>query len=99
MCLPQPVYISYEEYREARGNLLEACLMVVKYKFPEAIDIVGIASEPLRPDTGSSEDLIYLDASDWTVEMDSEAAKLQKELDILNSPIISNINEKDYLKS
>ena len=48
LSLPQPDYATYEEYREVRGSLLEACLMVVKYKFPEALDIVGIASEPLR---------------------------------------------------
>jgi hypothetical protein len=37
LCLPQPDHATYEEYREVRGSLLEACLMVVKYKFPEAL--------------------------------------------------------------
>jgi len=96
LCLPQPNYATYEEYREVRGSLLEACLMVVKHKFPEALDIVGIASEPLRPGSGSSEDLLYLDAREWSVEMDAEAAKLQKELGILTSATFSYGNEKEY---
>jgi hypothetical protein len=96
LCLPRPNYASYEEYREVRGTLLETCLMVVKYKFPEAVDIVGIASEPLQPDFHSSEDLLYLDAREWSDELDAEAAKLQKELNILTSPTISYAKEKDY---
>jgi hypothetical protein len=99
LCLPQPNYATYEEYRGVRGSLLEACLMVVKYKFPEALDIVGIASEPLRPGSKSSEDLLYLDAREWSVEMDAEAAKLQKELRILTSATISYTHEKDYPES
>jgi len=97
LCLPQPSYAStYEEYREVRGSLLEACLMVVKHKFPEALDIIGIASEPARFGSGSSEDLLYLDAREWSTELDDEAAKLQKELNILTSPTISRAYEEDY---
>ena len=96
LCLPQPEFASYEEYREVRRSLLEACLMVVKYKFPEALDIVGIASEPVRPGSGSSEDLLYLDAREWSFEMNEEAAKLQKDLGILTSATISYAHERDY---
>jgi hypothetical protein len=96
LCLPQPDYATYEEYRKGRGNLLEACLMVVKYKFPEALDIVGIASEPLRSSSGSSEDLLYLDAREWSAELNNEAAKLQKELRILTSATIFHAHEEEY---
>jgi hypothetical protein len=96
LCLPRRDYDTYEEYREVRGGLLEACLMVVKYKFPEALDIVGIASEPLRFGSRSSEDLLYLDAREWSDELEAEAAKLQKELKILTSPTISYAHENDY---
>ena len=96
LCLPQPDYATYEEYREVRGILLEACLMVAKYKYPDAVDIVGIASEPLRIGSESSEDLLYLDAREWSTELDTEAARLQKELNILMSPTISYVKEKDY---
>jgi hypothetical protein len=99
LCFPPPNYGTYEEYREVRGSLLEACLMIVKHKFPEALDIVGIASEPLRPGSRSSEDLQYLDAREWSVEMDAEAAKLQKELKILTSATTTYAHEKDYPES
>ena len=70
--------------------------MVVKYKFPEALDIVGIASEPIQFGLGSSEDLLYLDARRWSVELDAESAKLQKELSILTSPTVSHVHEEEY---
>jgi hypothetical protein len=97
LCLPKPSYVaSYDEYWEVRGYLLEASLMVVKYKFPEALDIVGIASETVRFGSGSSEDLLYLDAREWSAELNAEAAKLQKDLNILTSPTISQAYEEDY---
>ena len=96
LSLPQPDYATSEEYREVRGSLLEACLMVVKYKFPEAQDIVGIASEPLRLNSQPSEDFLYLDAREWSEKINAEAATLQKDLKILMSPTISYANEKDY---
>ena len=64
---------SYEEYREMRGKLLEAYSMALKYKFPDALDIVGIATEPYSIE-GHSEDGLWLDARDWTPEMQAEGA-------------------------
>jgi len=96
LSLPQPDCISYEQYREARYSLLESCCMVVKYKFPYALDIVGIASDPVRPNRGSSEDMIYLDAREWSDELDNEAAQLQKEFDILRSANFCYGYEKEY---
>ena len=46
LLLPKPDDVSedkYREYREKRGGILEAYCLVVKYKFPSAEDIVGIA--------------------------------------------------------
>ena len=96
LCLSQADYVTYEEYRELRGSMLEACLMVVKHMFPEALDIVGVASEPLRPGAGSSEDLLYLDARVWSNELDKQAAELQKELEILIYPTVSQAHEDEY---
>jgi hypothetical protein len=96
LSLPQPDIIPYEQYREARHSLLQACCMVVKYKFPEALDIVGIATQPVRPNTGISEDLLYLDARVWSDELNCEAARLQQDLGILNSATCYNMYEKEY---
>jgi len=97
LSLPRPDFIpTYEQYREARFSFLEACCKVVKYKFPEALDIVGIASEPVRPNDGSSEDLLYLDARVWSDELNSEAGRLQQDLSILTSATTHNIHEQEY---
>ncbi len=96
LCLLRSDFLTYEQYRDARASVLEACLMVVKYKFAEALDMVGIPAEPARVETESPENLLYLDASGWSAELDIEAAKLQKELKILNAPTESYFREKDY---
>ena len=97
LSLPRPVFIpTYEQYREARFSFLEACCKVVKYKFPEALDIVGIATEPVRPNGGISEDLLYLDARVWSDELNSEAGQLQRDLSILTSETTHNIHEQEY---
>ena len=96
LCLPNPNYGTYDEYRTVRVKFLEACLMVVKYKFLEALDIVGIASEPFRQGYNSSEDLLYLDGRVWSAELNDDAAELQRELGILTSITISYASEKDY---
>jgi len=88
LALPQPAYAHYEQYREVRRTLLEAYLLVTKHKYPKAIDIVGIASEPVRPGHGSSEDLLYLNAREWTSDLESEAVMLQNELGIFKSTTI-----------
>jgi hypothetical protein len=53
--------VPYDEYRKTRLRILEAYLMVVKVLYPEAQDIVGIATG--YPGNDNSEDLLYLDAS------------------------------------
>jgi len=96
LSLPQPDYFSNEQYREARFSLLEACCKVFKYKFPEALDIIGIASEPIRPGLGSSEDLLYLDGRVWSDELNSEAARLHQDLGILASATSYSIHDQEY---
>jgi len=77
-----PTDVSYEEFREVRRNLLEAYCMVLKTIYPDAEDIVGIATED-RTAMSRSEDVLYLDAREWNAEMQSEALELQQRLDIL----------------
>ena len=96
LSLPQPNFTSYEQYREARNGLLKACCMVVKYKFPETLDIVGIATQPVRPNAEISEDLLYLDARVWSDELNSEAGRLHKDLGIFASATNYNIHEQEY---
>lgn len=96
LSLPQPDFASIEQYREGRSSLLKACCMVVKYIYPEALDIVGIAFQPIRPNVGSSEDLLYLDARVWSDELNSEAAQLHHDLGIFASATTYNVHEQEY---
>jgi len=77
---------SIAEYREVRRQHLNDCCLVTKAVFPEAKDIVGIATETDPEYIGRSEDSVYLDAREWTDEMDKGARELQKELGILTKP-------------
>jgi SEC-C motif len=74
--------LSDEEYRNSRINLLSDYCHVVKLRWPEAMHIVGIASEagdtPRR-----SEDLMYLDVSDWSSELETKTREIQNRLGLL----------------
>jgi len=87
----------YEENRLVRMNFLEACCRVVKLKYPDAADIVGVATESGRMEReGGSEDACYLDARIWTDENEREAKELQSKLAILINPNLKPIHVLEY---
>jgi uncharacterized protein YecA (UPF0149 family) len=55
-------------------------------EYPEAKDIIGIATEPGMNNSSRSEDAIYLDARIWNAEMESKAREFQEKLGILKKP-------------
>jgi hypothetical protein len=71
----------YEQYRRVRRSYLEAYLQVLKVIYPEAKDIVGLATG--YPENENSEDLLYLDARHWTAEAQREAEKFQRDTGFL----------------
>lgn len=73
-----------EQYREVRYGLLETYCLVLKLVFPEALDIIGIATESANPGA-SGEDALYFDAREWTAEMEAEARSLQQDLGLLTN--------------
>lgn len=75
-----------DEYRTVRRNFLESCCAVAKLEYPEAEDIIGIATEPGMNNGSRSEDAIYFDARGWNAEMESKARELQEKLGILKKP-------------
>ncbi len=100
LALPQLDFMnSYEDYRTGRVRLLEACCMVTKLQFPAAQDIIGIATEPGIHNEGRSEDALYFDARNWTVEMEEEARELQQKLELLVNPQILQSTEYEYPQS
>lgn len=82
LVLAQPADVDDDEYRQVRRDLLIAYCNVLKLRFPEAMDIVGIATEPGRG-TLRSEDAVYLDARVFTDESRNDAEYHMTELGLL----------------
>jgi hypothetical protein len=90
----QPQSVSYEKYRETRANLLEQLCLVTKLKFPDALDIIGVATEGDISRQDRSEDTLYLDAREWTEDMEAEARSLQQDLGLLEN--VKEFATKEY---
>jgi hypothetical protein len=86
---------SYEEYRRVRLEYLNCCLRVVKLRWPDALDVVGFATESDRGVRGS-EDAAYLDARGWSAADQEDAKRLQKNLGILVSPDMLRAHVSEY---
>ena len=78
LLLPEADGVPYDIYRTVRANMLEASCLILKLKFPEALDIIGLATETgAEPRNGRSEDLLYFDARAWNAEMKALAEERQ----------------------
>jgi len=87
---------SDESNRNVRGNHLMNYCRVVKVNYPEAIHVIGIGTEGGFPSSTRSEDLIYLDASQWSAEHEAEARELQKQFRLLQNVAIHEDREREY---
>lgn len=86
-------YLKYRQYRTAR---LMAYCKVAKLVAPEAKHVVGIAFDSHDPEhPGVSEDLCYLDVSEWTEEMEREARELQAQFGILLGQNVTSFHYHD----
>ncbi len=95
LLLPHLSGVDYEQYREVRREFLGANCRVARLKCPQALDIVGIATESGRG-PGGSEDIVYFDGRDWTESDRREALSLQKDLNILTHVTKFYGTEKEY---
>lgn len=82
LLLSHPAWATDEEYREVRRNFLYAYCLATKLAYPDAEDIVGIATET-GMDASRSEDAIYYDARRWTEDKRDEAERLVADLGLL----------------
>jgi len=96
LLLPVSKKRSYQENRTARLKFLEASCRVVKVQFPDALDIVGIATETGMSEDGRSEDVVYLDARQWNEAMEREARRVQQDLRILVNTTRTKFFEQEY---
>jgi len=79
LLLPRHKNIEDKIYREVRGNLLQKYCMITKLKFPDAIHVIGIATESgLTKER--SEDFLYLNARNWTEKENKQAQEFETEL-------------------
>jgi hypothetical protein len=77
--LPYQKDCSYDEYRKKRMDLLTDYMKILKLRFPNAIDIIGLATETgLSEDR--SEDFMYLNVKDWTEKDNKEALDIENDL-------------------
>jgi len=87
--------LTHAEYRTFRMNLLVGYCKVAKSKFADAKHIVGIATEASLSES-RSEDFLHIDASNWSLEDQVEATKLQQEFGILKSTTAELTREWEY---
>jgi hypothetical protein len=92
---PERTGQSYETYRERRTTILAAYCHVAKVKRPELLDIIGLATEPLHVEQ-RSEDLVYIDARNWTEEDEAQTRELQARTGILVSPAETPFHDDEY---
>jgi len=84
-----------EAYLERRRSLLQAYCYVVKHLHPEARDICGIATNSAH-DGGMSEDALYLNASEWSEELERTAKYLHEEGGLFRKVNVSAGTEHEY---
>jgi len=96
LILPHLDGMTYEAYREGRRDLLEAYSRCTKALYPQALDIVGIATENDLNADHRSEDALYMDARGWTEEQLADARLLQQETGFLTNITKHAGKEKEY---
>ncbi len=86
---------SDEDYRTFRVQLLSDYCHVAKLKYPQARDIIGIATESGEAKR-RSEDLLYLNTSSWSAEAEAEAREIQERFGLLKNVRSSTSPEYEY---
>ena len=93
---PKPLLGGYEQYRQARINMLYAYCDSVLYKYSHLKGMIGIATEPPPdPDNPSefSEDMIMVQAPvEWSQEHIAELEKLCSHFDIMKEDRIRTLH-------
>jgi hypothetical protein len=84
-----------ERYHVVRRKTLQMACMVTKLRFPDAQFIVGYATEP-GPVAGRTEDALWMDARDWTDELQAEAKEYQEKLGLLTKVQASYFSMNEY---
>jgi hypothetical protein len=87
---------SYEEYRELRRGILEAYVLVTRLLNPDAISVLGIATEPGLRTKPRSEDALLIESSNWTPELEAVAKRWHEEVGLLRTVRRSEVRASEY---
>lgn len=97
LLLPLESNLQEREYRKRRQEVLTLVVHGTKFRFPEAEDIIGIATESGRHlNAAGSEDAIYMDARSIGKEDVAEVEKIYKEVGFTDTVLVSDLNNKEY---
>jgi hypothetical protein len=66
---------SYEEYLSVRRAIATAYADIVKYKHFSVTEAIGLATEPHMAGRGGSEDLIWVDLTEWSEDRACQAER------------------------
>jgi hypothetical protein len=80
LLVSRPSNVDFEEFRNIRLGILQKYCLITKLRYPEAKDIVGIATEPGLDSDLKSEDCIYFNGNLWDDSTKKEAEEFQAEL-------------------
>jgi hypothetical protein len=86
---------SLEDYRNIRRNILHNYCMAAKVRFPKAEKIIGIATESISHQRRSN-DLIYIDARNWTRDHQKEAEEIIDKYNLLVNAKMSQGVEREF---
>ncbi len=78
LCPYLPETGTYQKYRETRRVLLNNHVIILKKQYPYLKDIIGIATE--TKESEHSEDIIHLDAHNWSQQEYAQAEELEKQM-------------------
>ena len=96
LLFPRLAYLEYDEYRKLRSNALNICFKITKLQYPDAMHIVGVATESDPDSETISEDAAYFDASSWSEEEAEEARELQKATGFLTRTTKRSVHVDEY---
>lgn len=86
---------SYQKYRDFRAGLLIAYCKSAKLLKPERNIVVGVATDP-PSGNGGSEDMIYLDTSEWSEEDYAESQEIREKLGLFKEGNVKEQNKRHY---
>lgn len=95
MLLSKPDWTSEEDYREVRRNLLYLHCKVLKLNYPNAEDIIGLATEP-GWNSVRSKDVVYFDGREFSQADRDEAMKTAREWQIFERTLASKSTINEY---